>query len=230
MNWIVVWLICIVVIVCFTCFVVRQRSVEPFVTIGEHSDSCWDHVKDNLKWDVSLFSEPEQKVLHSMRRLKTQVYGDNTRAFPDLKNACVIPKEHMPLFNTSADSLGMRPSAFDELPEGLVIDLEKHDQVSFQQFLKEAAKYYDKEYIDAKTDLEKQIIEWQNTKRRKELEIAGLKNEVSANHNAKNALLDSKSKCQKDRKEVDRLSGIYGGLVANNNNLLNQIAYWRGRL
>ena len=117
------------------------------------TETCWAHIKTNMKWNPDVYTDNEKKVLMTMRSVNRKGYEDDTRYFPGTKKYCVIPKEHLPIYNKAAnewqqpwdlynaipnpDSKGFfRPTQDNEAPEGLVVDLAKHTESSFRKLLR----------------------------------------------------------------------------------------------
>ena len=114
-------------------------------------ESCWQHISEKFKWKIDNYTEEEKKVLLTMKKLNANSYEDNNKFFPGW-NACVIPKEHFPIFNIGPESTAeldlynpknpkedskgyMRYTNINESPEGYVINLTNHNEQSFKKFL-----------------------------------------------------------------------------------------------
>jgi hypothetical protein len=201
-------------------------------------ESCWQHIVNTFNWNVDNFDAGQKKVLLTMKKLNANSYEDDNKIFPGWNNSCVIPKEHLPIFNKDSgettpwdlynsdpqtNSQGyMRSTNLNEHPGGYVIDLTKHDEKSFQKFLDTAYQLYDKEFFDAKTVLDIEISKWSEIKNIKNQQLEDLRSKVSDNVNGYNSLMNSSSECQRDRvsleiliKDYNSLKDIYSNIQSN---------------
>jgi hypothetical protein len=176
----------------------------------------------------------------TLRKLNSTSYSDNNMNVTGRNDFCVLPKEHLPIYNRSKnmvgpldfynevplpDSLGyMRPTEGNETPSGLVIDLRKHNERSFAKLLDEAYKIYDKEFFDEQKRLKDEIEKWKDIKRGKERQLETLKNEVSSTQNQYDRLLDYNSECQRNKRELDSLKDLHSRLTTEDTNAVNNIA------
>jgi hypothetical protein len=192
--------------------------------------SCWQHLVDYKKWDLSKFDKNEKKTLMIMRKLQAKSFHDDNLNYPSW-DKCVIPKDHLGVFNKDkmskepwdlynetpdTNSRGyMRYSQVNETPDGYVIDLEKHDENSFKDFLGTAYRLYDKEFFDEKMFLEQEIIKWTDlfNQKTEELRLLTLKNNSILKQISD--LNDPNSLCQRNLREYEELNNKYNKLMAS---------------
>lgn len=196
-----------------------------------NEESCWQNIRKHKNWNLNALDKNEKKVLLTMRRLNAKSYEDDSKFFPGWKNSCVIPKEHLPIYNKSVNdyqnwdlynpnnpnpdpnSKGfMRYTNISEFPKGYVVDLNKHNFNSFRQVLKEAHKLYDKEFFDEKARLEEEIRRWQAIKRQREEHLRWLRAEIPRIDGLYNQLVQYWSQCQQDRRMYEQLQAEYNRL------------------
>ena len=207
-----------------------------------YMESCWQHIVNNFKWDVDSYEDGEKKVLLSMRKLNANSFDDDNKFFPGW-NSCVIPKEHLPLFNIPESSMNdidinkpdentgldpnsptfMRYTSMNEHPDGYVVNLSHHNEKTFKGFLNKAWQEYDKEFFIEKKKLDDEIAKWEGIKRQKEEQLRSLKADIAWNTEEYNKLLVPSSECQKDRVEMENLMTLYDSLTNINNGLLRSI-------
>lgn len=203
-------------------------------------DSCWQNIINVFKWNINDYDIREKKVLLTMKALNASYYSDKTQSNPEWTDKCVIPKEHLPIYNkdpnTTADwdlynaSPDLNSKGYmrytnptGEGPEGYVIDLKKHDSQSFKKLLNKASELYDEEFFKQKEALEASIREWTQIKINKQNTLQGLQNQVDWTENQYKILIDSSEKCQKDRVELDQLNAEYANLQELNSKALKNI-------
>lgn len=203
-------------------------------------ESCWQHIINSYKWNVDSYEEGEKKVLLTMKKLNANSYEDDNKFFPGWNDACVIPKEHIPIYNRDPNdtqnwdlynpdrpdpnSQGfMRWTKINEHPDGYVVDLNKHDEKSFQRFLNTAWQIYDKEFLDEKKRLEAERDRWKAIRDQKRAELQKIKDDIAWNVNEYNKLLDPNSECQRDRVTLEQLIAEFGTLQDINNKLNDTI-------
>lgn len=208
-----------------------------------NAESCWKHIQDTLKWNLDDMDYGKKKVLLSMKKLNANTYEDDNRFFPGWDKSCVIPKEHLPLFNKDVNSTEewdlysnrpdqqskgyMRYTNVSENPDGYVVDLNKHNEKSFKDFLGKAYELYDKEFLDEKKRLEGIIEYWKDQKKQKQAWLQALKDETEWNIREYNKLIDPNSKCQRDRRELEQLIQEYNTIAEINKKLRNDIANYK---
>lgn len=204
-----------------------------------NTESCWKHIVDTYKWNLDDMEYGQKKVLLSMKKLNANTLDDDNRFYPGWDRSCVIPKEHLPLFNkdtnatddwdlysdkANPDSKGfMRYTAVSENPDGYVVDLKKHDEKSFKGFLKQAHQLYDKEFFDEKKRLDDLIAYWTGQKAQKEAWVKALKTETEWNVREYKKLLEPTSQCQKDRVELEQVINDYNNIAEINRKLVQDI-------
>lgn len=230
-----VLLFCIIVVIAFVSI---TRYKEHFMTDNKppEIESCWDFITKEYKWNLNNYSENQKKVLLTFRMLKANTPEDDNRYFPKWRS-CVIPKEHLPIYNrdinSKADwdlyndrpdpnSLGyMRYTKVSENPDGYVINLTKHNESTFQQFLERLYLIYDKEYFDELAYLKEQIIIWKEHKRQKEEALREIQRQVAQKQREFDAMPSSECIQNKARSETlaaEKAAGeaAYAAAVAAN--------------
>jgi hypothetical protein len=233
----------IILVVSLSVIFFNHNNIEKFtIDLGQNPnlDSCWHSITNIFKWNIDNYDSREKKVLLTMKNLNASYYSDKTQFNPEWTDKCVIPKEHLPiynkdpndkadwdLYNASPDpnSKGyMRYTTQNsEGPDGYVIDLKKHNSQSFQKFLNKASELYDEEFFKQKEALEAAIKEWTQIKINKQNTLQGLQNQVAWTENQYQILIDPSEKCQKDRVELDRLNAEYANLQELNKKALINI-------
>jgi hypothetical protein len=206
-------------------------------------ESCWQHIISTFNWNVDSYDAGQKKVLLTMKKLNADSYESDNKIFPGWNNSCVIPREHLPIFNKSVEESGgwdlynndpqinskgyMRATNLSEHPGGYVVDLTKHDEKSFQKFLNSAYQLYDKEFFDAKSALEEEIRKWSNIKRDKSNQLDDLRGKVHYNVVSYNSLMDPNSACQQDKGTLERMINDYNSLKAVHENILSNISKFK---
>ncbi len=66
--------------------------------------TCYNYIKNIKGWNVDELSKDQMKVLLTMRALQGGQYTDDSRTYP-YGDGCVIPKEHLPIFNKNESDL-----------------------------------------------------------------------------------------------------------------------------
>ena len=206
-------------------------------------ESCWQHIISTFNWNVDNYDAGQKKVLLTMKKLNADSYEDGNKIFPGWNNSCVIPKEHLPIFNKNSSETApwdlynpdpqvnsqgyMRPTNINEHPGGYVVDLTKHNEKSFQKFLNTAYQLYDKEFFDAKSAVEVEIRKWTDIKNGKTRQLDDLLSKVSDNVNGYNSLMDPNSECQKDKGSLEQLIKDYNNLKDVYANIQSNIGRYR---
>lgn len=204
-----------------------------------NTESCWKHIKDTFNWNLDDMEFGQKKVLLSMKKLNANTLEDDNRFFPGWDKTCVIPKEHLPLFNKDVNATDdwdlysqradknskgfMRYTTVSENPDGYVVDLKNHSEGSFKQFLLKAHELYDKEFFDEKRRLEDLIEYWKNQKVQKQAWVKALKDETEWNINEYNKLIHPDSQCQRDKRELEQLIQEYNTIAEINRKLRQDI-------
>jgi hypothetical protein len=204
-----------------------------------NTESCWKHIKDTFNWNLDDMEFGPKKVLLSMKKLNANTYEDDNRFYPGWDKSCVIPKEHLPIFNKDVNATEdwdlysqkpdpnskgyLRYTNVSENPDGYVVDLKKHDEKSFKEFLGKAYEIYDKEFFDEKKRLEDLIKYWNEQKINKQTWLKALKDEIEWNVNEYNKLVDPNSQCQRDRRELEQLINEYNTIAEINRKLKQDI-------
>ncbi len=66
--------------------------------------TCYNYIKNVKGWNVDELSKDQLKVLLTMRALQGSQYSADSRVYP-YGDGCVIPKEHLPIFNRNEHDL-----------------------------------------------------------------------------------------------------------------------------
>lgn len=66
--------------------------------------TCYNYIKNIKGWNVDELSKDQMKVLLTMRTLQGGQFTSDSKVFP-YGDGCVIPKEHLPIFNRNEDDL-----------------------------------------------------------------------------------------------------------------------------
>jgi len=210
-------------------------------------DSCWQSIANVFKWNINGYDSREKKVLLTMKALNASYYSDKNNLNPEWTDKCVIPKEHLPIYNKDQNNTGdwdlynatpdpnskgyMRYTNLNgEGPEGYVIDLKKHNSRSFKKFLNKASELYDEEFFKNKEELEALIKKWEQTKLNKQNILQGLQNQLAWTENQYQILIDPSEKCQKDRVEFDRLKNEYTNLQDLNKKIVTNIGNYENAI
>ena len=208
-----------------------------------NTESCWKHIKDTFNWNLDDMDFGPKKVLLTMKKLNANTYEDDNRFYPGWDKSCVIPKEHLPIFNKDVNATEdwdlysqkpdpkskgyLRYTNVSENPDGYVVDLKKHDEKSFKEFLGKAYEIYDKEFFDEKKRLEDLIKYWNEQKINKQAWLKALKDEIEWNVNEYNKLVDPNSQCQRDRRELEQLINEYNTIAEINRKLKQDITNYK---
>lgn len=225
-------------------------NIEKFtIDLGQNPnlDSCWQSINSIFKWNIDNYDTREKKVLLTMKNLNASYYSDKMQFNPEWTDKCVIPKEHLPIYNKDPndkadwDLYNASPDPNSkgymrytnknvEGPEGYVIDLKKHNSQSFQKFLNKASELYDEEFFKQKEALEALIKHWEKEKLNKQNTLQGLQNQILWTENQYQILIDPSEKCQKDRIELDRLNEEYQNHDKNNKKILQNIGNYENAI
>lgn len=206
-------------------------------------ESCWQHIVSTFNWNVDNYDAGQKKVLLTMKKLNADSYEDGNKIFPGWNNSCVIPSEHLPIFNKGSDDTGawdlynadpktnsqgyMRQTNLNEHPGGYVVDLTRHNEKSFKKFLNTAYQLYDKDFFDAKSALEIEINKWMEIKSSKNRKFEDLRGKVLDNVNRYNSLMDSNSECQRDKGTLEQLTNDYNSLKDVYSNIQSNIERYK---
>jgi hypothetical protein len=189
--------------------------------------SCWEHLLAYKKWDIDSFTEQQKKVLLTMRILNATTYADTKQDFPDWRNSCVIPSNHLLIFNRDpADTsnwLNLRYTKVNETPKGYVIDLDNYNEGSFKELLNNLYNLYDKEFIDESNRLQKEIDLYTDLKASKKIKLSNLQSDITINNATLNAMLAYDSQCQIDNRRLQALLAEIAGLRADIATVKSQI-------
>jgi hypothetical protein len=165
----------------------NNSNIEYF---SEQTITCRDRIINYKNFNLDDLTEEQQKVLSTLRILNAKVYSDDSRDFPDWKNSCVIPSDHLLIFNkdpaNTSNWLNMRYTKENEVPKGYVIDLDKYTESSFKQLLTDLYKLYDKEFIDQMNELQDKIDKWTKDKLLKEVKLTNLDKDLEQQQNILN--------------------------------------------
>lgn len=178
-------------------------------------ESCWKYINNTFNWNLDELDDGEKKVLLTMKKLNANTYEDNNKFFPGWENKCVIPKEHLPIFNKDINAKDewdmysdkpqqnskgyMQYTNESEYPKGYVVDLKKHDEKSFKDFLGKAYELYDKEFFDEKKRLEEEIENWKIQRDQKKDLLKNIKREIKNKTETYNELINPNGECQKTK-------------------------------
>lgn len=66
--------------------------------------TCYNYIKNIKGWNIDELSKDQMKVLLTMRALQGGQYTADSRVYP-YGDGCVLPKEHLPIFNRNEDDL-----------------------------------------------------------------------------------------------------------------------------
>lgn len=167
--------------------------------------TCKDLILNYKNFNLDDLTEQQQKVLKTMNILNANIYTDDKLNHPEWKNSCVIPKSHLPIFNVDQNKKDdwiinnnkLRYTKVNEIPDGFVIDLDKYDELSFKKLLSDLYNLYDKEFLDAKNELQTKIDQWTEAKKLKEVELKTINTDISKYESMLN---DLNSECQLNKR------------------------------
>lgn len=218
MNYYWITLIVVLVITCIIAILLVRK--EKFVDTQENT-SAWNLIKTH-GWNVDLYDIGLQKVVMTMRKLNATAYNDDSRLLLGWNNSCVIPAEHMPIFNkdvndTSDGWMGLRYTRDGENPKGYVVKLDDYTEAEFQILLSLLFEIYDREFFNEKERLEGEIERWTETKRTKEFQVMSLLNDIAVEQKNFDVLIDPNSECQRDRVHHEQLIQEYNNLLNDKN-------------
>jgi hypothetical protein len=224
-------LIILLLVLIITSLFIKRR--ETYITYPDQSPktkniySCWEHLFEYKNWNIDNFTEQQKKVLLTMRTLNATTYADTKQDFPDWGNSCVIPSDHLLIFNRDpADTsnwLNLRYTKVNESPKGYVINLDKYTESSFKQLLNSLYELYDKEFIDEINRLQKEIDLYTDLKASKKIKLTTLQSDITINNATLNAMLAYDSQCQIDNRRLQTLSSEIAGLRADIATVKSQI-------
>lgn len=175
--------------------------------------TCKDRILNYKNFNLNDLTEQQQKVLFTLIPLKAKIYEDNKLEHSEWQNACVIPKSHFPIFNLDKNKTDdwninnnkLKYTNVNQNPEGFVIDLDKYDETSFKQLLSDLYPLYDKEFLDAKIDLENKINQWTEARTLKQLELATVNTDIITYQTMLNNLTNADNECQINKRNRDDL-------------------------
>jgi len=177
MNNLYVFLIILLIIVIIATSMMSYK-IETFTNLSDptvfpqtpNNETCYDYIKNVKKWNVNELTEKQRKVLFTMRALLGSQYSDNSKVFP-FKDGCVIPYEHLPIFDTGEEtkSLTFSPknkapitiSSTDNTmyPQGLYVDFTDPtlNYNKFKDILDGGYLLYDSEFLIEENRLKEEI-------------------------------------------------------------------------
>jgi hypothetical protein len=181
-----------------------------------NNETCYNYIKNVKKWNIDELTQEQQKVLFTMRALLGSQYSDDSKVFP-FKNGCVIPYEHLPIFDADENiqSLTLSPpnkpsitlTATDTTmnPQGLYINFSdpNNNYDKFKDLLNEAYLRYDKDFLTERKQSDNEINALIKIRDNLKKELNDLVNQTN-NYNS--LINDPNTECQK--------------LIQNNNNVL----------
>jgi len=193
--------------------------------------SCYSYIKNVKGWNVDDMSDSQKKVVFSMRALQGHQYVTDSKVFP-YKNACVIPKEHFPIFNkqvndatplkltlASGQQTVLNYTDQGDTPEGVYVDLSAVDFDGFKGVLDALYQLYDEEFINEKKFLETLVDKL--TKQRDDLntQLEGLKQQTKQYQDDLNKLLDPNGECGKAQQQAMNMQESIGKYTQQNADL-----------
>lgn len=208
--------------------------------------TCYNYIKNIKKWNVDELTKEQQKVLFTMRTLQGTQFNDNNKIFP-YKDGCVIPREHLPIFNASIDktSLTVTPPIYDNngskigekdnitisynnndnksYPKGVITDFSKMNYNQFKDFLNGAYELYDSDFLINKRILEDELKKQIGIRDYYNMVKDDLIKETAVYNNKRNLLLDINSECQISKLYNNVHLLEYNNLNDQNNIIVNQI-------
>jgi hypothetical protein len=142
-----------------------------------NNETCYNYIKNVKKWNVDELTKEQKKVLFTMRAAQGAQYSDNSKVFP-FKDACVIPYNHLPIFNTSenATSLTVYPKNKPSIkinntdqtmsPQGVYVDFADPEMTfdKFKDLLAGGYLLYDSDFIIESQKLNDEIKKLTNTR------------------------------------------------------------------
>jgi len=198
--------------------------------------TCYDYIKNVKKWNVNELTPKQKRVLFTMRALLGSQYSDNTKVFP-FKDGCVIPNEHLPIFDTTenANTLTVSPPNKSKItigstdstmyPQGVYVNFTdpKVNYEKFKNFLDGAYLKYDSAFLKEKAKLEIEIKRLTQTRDNWKQVLADLVNQTNHYNNMTIALNNPNSECQKNKTYVSNT------LIPQWNQAINSINYQSNR-
>ncbi len=206
----IIFLILIIVIVIIIQIIQNSEKYKNYPDIPDKSIniySCWDHIKKTTDWDLDVLTNEQVKVLLTFRPLNAKIYSDDNKEFPDWRNKCVIPAEHLPIFNQDPNKNDiwviknniLKYTNISEIPKGFTIELDKHTEKSFKKLLLDLYELYDREFLDEEKRLQKEIDDWAELKKIKTIQLNDIKTNILKEKAILNSMLDPNSECQKNK-------------------------------
>ncbi len=210
MKWYIMILLLIIIIVVILSSFKYKNKIENY---SNDIITCKDRILSYKNFNLNDLTEEQEKVLQTIIPLNATIYEDDTLEHPYWQNACVIPNSHLPIFNIDQNKKDdwiinnnkLRYTKVNETPNGYVIDLNKYDESSFKQLLSDLYLLYDKEFLDAKADLQKKIDQWTEAKKLKELELKEINADIENNQIILNNMINPDTDCQSNKTKLDDL-------------------------
>ena len=233
----------IIIIICLVIYYIKKNNlidnyaeynIIKTLNISSIDDTCYGYITKVKNWNTDLFSDKEKKVLLTMRKLASTTYTDNTTSFPIAKDACVIPIEHLPVFNKIWDNKPwdlkniipvpgsdsyLRPTYANEEPTGYVYDFNNRTQSNFMNFLTNANLLYDSEYYDEFKKLTTELENLQKQKANLQNQYNYLTQQNTMYINLYNNMLAPNSDCKKNYNTMNNLSNQLYILSVNAGNM-----------
>lgn len=197
--------------------------------------TCYNYIKNVKNWDVNSLMPDQKKVLFTMRTLQSTQYAPDSKIFP-YKDGCVIPKEHLPIYNkdtndttpldikTDNKTTTIPYTKSDEYPEGVVVDLSTNNFDDFKKFLSDAYTLYDADQIKDRDLLMKQINSLTKTRDDLNVQLKAIKDSIAKYTSQLNILNDPNDVCQRDAKTLADLKSQNAQQEATLIDINNQIS------
>lgn len=178
--------------------------------------TCYNYIKNIKEWNVGELTLDQKKLVFTMRVLQGKQYTMDNTAYP-YKDACVIPKEHFPIYNRDRNDMSdltitsptnnktyiLKYSKETETPEGLVIDFTEIDFENFKAILDGLYELFDSEFIQERKSLKAQLQKLKETKENYQQILRDLQNKTAETERLYNELVNDQEKCPKEKIEKE---------------------------
>ena len=248
MNNLYIYLIILLIIVIIATSMMSYK-IETFTNLSDptvfpqtpNNETCYDYIKNVKKWNVNELTDKQRRVLFTMRALLGSQYSDNSKVFP-FKDGCVIPYEHLPIFDTSeaTTSLTLLPknkppitiSSTDDTmyPQGLYADFTDPNMNynKFKDILDGGYLLYDSEFLIEENRLKEEIKRLTKIRDSWKQVLANLVNQTN-NVVEKIALLNNpNSECQRAKATNIDLTNKWNQLMDAQNYYSNRHSALQG--
>ena len=200
-----------------------------------NNETCYNYIKNVKKWNVGELTDKQLKVLFTMRALLGSQYSDSSKVFP-FKDGCVIPSEHLPIFDISEEtkSLTVSPPNKSDItiystdktmyPQGLYVDF-TDPNINYEKFkdiLNGGYLLYDSEFLREKKRLENEILNLTKVRDSWEKVLANLENQTKNVTGMTAALNDPNSECQREKAKNATLKNKWDELMNSENYYSNR--------